>query len=135
MDILITILHLLICIFLILAILLQSGKGGGLASSLGGGMSSSSVLGGRTATTFLTKATAVLAAAFMLICLLQSFSYDAPEADNSTATERVLEQSGAPVPPPALSEGLLEETPATTPDAGEAAGEPAPTGEETSEIK
>ena len=66
MDILITILHVLICIFLVLAILLQSGKGGGLASSLGGGMSSSSVLGGRSATTFLTKATAVLAGVFFI---------------------------------------------------------------------
>ena len=133
MDILITILHLLICIFLVLAILLQSGKGGGLASSLGGGMSSSSVLGGRSATTFLTKATAVLAGVFMLICLLQSFTYDAPEADNTTATERVLEQGGTPVLPPALSEGLLEETPAATEAEGEAAGEPAGAGEETAE--
>jgi len=119
MDILITILHVLICIFLIIAVLLQAGKGGGLASALGGGMGSSSVLGGRSATTFLTKATAVLAGAFMLICLLQSFTYVAPEADNTTATERVLEQGGAPGLPPALSEGFLEEEPpAITEEAG-----------------
>ena len=69
----------------------------------------------------------------MLICLLQSFTYDAPEADNTTATERVLEQGGTPVLPPALSEGLLEETPAATETEGEAAGEPAGAGEEAAE--
>jgi preprotein translocase subunit SecG len=123
MDILLTILHVLICLLLIVAVLLQAGKGGGLASALGGGMSSSSVLGGRSAATFLTKATGVLAAVFMLICLVQSFTYTAPEADTSTATERVMEQSQGSVPPPSLGEGFLEEEAPTATEAPVTTGE------------
>mgnify|MGYP001227404998 CR=1 FL=1 len=37
MDVLVTIFHTLISFLLIIAVLLQSGKGGGLASSIGGG--------------------------------------------------------------------------------------------------
>ncbi|MBT4611237.1 MAG: preprotein translocase subunit SecG, partial [Gemmatimonadetes bacterium] len=53
MTVFFTIVHVLLCAFLIVAVLLQSGKGGGLSASVGGGLSSSSVLGGRAATTFL----------------------------------------------------------------------------------
>ena len=110
MDIVITVVHVLVCIFLVIAVLMQSGKGGGLAGALGGGMSSSSVMGGRSASAFLTKTTAVLAGVFMLLCLVQSFTYTAPQVDDSTATERMLEQGGgAPPLSPAFTEGLLEE--------------------------
>ena len=53
MTALLTVIHVTICVLLILAVLMQSGKGGGLAASVGGGLSSSSVLGGRAATSFL----------------------------------------------------------------------------------
>ena len=113
MEIIVSIIHVVICLLLIVAVLMQAGKGGGLAGALGGGLSSSSVLGGRTATTFLTKTTAVLAGVFMVLCLLQSITYEAPAAnDGTTATERMLEQSGEPPLPPAFSEGFLEEEPA-----------------------
>ena len=103
-DVLVTIFHTLISFLLIIAVLLQSGKGGGLASSIGGGLSSSSVLGGRSASTFLTKTTAVLATVFMLSCLLQAVTYDSGDVPTS-ATERMLEESGFPSPSPLLNEG------------------------------
>ena len=119
---------------LIVAVLLQSGKGGGLSSAIGGGLSSSSVLGGRSASTFLTKTTAILATAFMLICLLQAVTYDSGEVPTS-ATERLLEESGVPAPSPLLNEGagFLDE-PATD-DADEGGAEAAAEGaaESTSE--
>ena len=120
MDVLVTIFHTLISFLLIIAVLLQSGKGGGLASSIGGGLSSSSVLGGRSAGTFLTKTTAVLATTFMLSCLLQAGTYDSSDVPTS-ATERMLEESGIPSPSPLLNEGarFLDE-PAT--DEGESQG-------------
>ena len=67
-------LHVLICIFLVLVVLLQSSKGAGLAGAfggggLGGGMGA--VFGGRGAAPFLSKATTVLAIAFMVSCLVQ----------------------------------------------------------------
>lgn len=68
------ILHVIICIMLILAVLLQSGKGAGLAGAFGGGGSMGggmgAVFGGRGAAPFLSKATTVLAIAFMLSCLV-----------------------------------------------------------------
>ena len=45
-EILFTIFHVLICVLLVVTVLLQAGKGGGLAGSIGGGLASSSVLGG-----------------------------------------------------------------------------------------
>ena len=124
--ILFTILHVLICVLLVLAVLVQAGKGGGLASSFGGGLSSSSVMGGRTAATFLSKATSVLAAAFMLSCLVQSVAHQAPESEPSTAIEREMERSGAePLPLPDAS-SLFEEQEPATPAPAEDAGAAAP---------
>ena len=95
MIVLLTILHVLIAILLIVAVLMQSGKGGGLAASVGGGLSSSSVLGGRTAATFLSKTTSALATAFLVSCLVQSFMWSSDNAQPMTATERML-QEGIP---------------------------------------
>ena len=95
MIVLLTILHVLIAILLIVAVLMQSGKGGGLAASVGGGLSSSSVLGGRTAATFLSKTTSALATAFLVSCLVQSFMWSSDDEQPMTATERML-QEGLP---------------------------------------
>ena len=74
---------------------MQSGKGGGLAASVGGGLSSSSVLGGRAATTFLTKTTAYLAAGFLVLCIALAMAYDEDEGLPTTASERVQAREGA----------------------------------------
>ena len=123
MTILLTILHVIVCGLLVLAVLMQSGKGGGLAGAIGGGMSSSSVLGGRSATTFLSKATTVLAVAFMLSCLVQAIIVRSANTVPTTATERAM-QSGelptTPMPFGADQGGLLDE-PAEAAPSGEAA--------------
>jgi preprotein translocase subunit SecG len=62
--------HVLICGLLIVVVLLQSGKGGGLAGAFGGAGGIGAVFGGQTAATFLTKATRYLAVAFMLTSLV-----------------------------------------------------------------
>ncbi len=61
--------HILICVSLMLVVLLQSGKGGGLAGAFGGAGGVGAVFGGQTAADFLTKATRYLAIAFMLTSL------------------------------------------------------------------
>jgi preprotein translocase subunit SecG len=66
---LLLVLHILICLSLILTILLQSGKGGGLAGGAFGG-TAQTVFGGRGATDFLTRATMVLGGAFFLTSLV-----------------------------------------------------------------
>jgi preprotein translocase subunit SecG len=61
---LITALYVLVCLVLLLVILLQQGKGD-MAAAFGGG-SSQSAFGARSGATVLSKATAVLAALFMI---------------------------------------------------------------------
>jgi preprotein translocase subunit SecG len=58
----------LVGLFATLAILIQSGKGGGLAASLGG-LGGESLLGVRSATP-IAKATYVMLALFLFICML-----------------------------------------------------------------
>jgi preprotein translocase subunit SecG len=61
---LITTFYVLVCTLLLLVILLQQGKGD-IAAAFGGG-SSQSAFGARAGATVLSKATAILAALFML---------------------------------------------------------------------
>ena len=68
MSVLITILHVIVCIVLILAVLLQSGKAADLAGAFGG-VGSQSVFGPRGAATLLSKATTISAVLFMITSL------------------------------------------------------------------
>jgi preprotein translocase subunit SecG len=61
------VIHYIVCFSLILVVLLQSGKGGGLAGAFGGG--GSTIFGGRGAGTVLTRATMVLGAMFFVTSL------------------------------------------------------------------
>ena len=61
---LLSILHISVCVFLILVVLLQQGKSGGMGSAFGG--ASAQVFGGRGAGNFLTRLTGICAAIFML---------------------------------------------------------------------
>lgn len=68
MSILITIIHVIVCILLIVIILLQAGKGAGMGAAFGGG-GSQTLFGSTGGTTFLTKVTTAVAVIFMLTCL------------------------------------------------------------------
>ena len=63
-----TTLHVLICFFLIIVVLLQSGKAADLAGAFGG-MGSQTVFGPRGTATVLSKATEIAAALFMVTSL------------------------------------------------------------------
>ena len=63
-------LHVFICAALIISVLLQSAKGEGLAGAFGGTSLTGTVFGGRGAATFLSRATSVLAVAFMASCIV-----------------------------------------------------------------
>ena len=67
-------LHVIISIALVISILLQSGKGEGLAGAFGGTGISGAVFGGRGAATFLSKATTVLAIFFFVSSIGLSFT-------------------------------------------------------------
>jgi preprotein translocase subunit SecG len=64
-------LHVLICVGLIIVVLLQTGRGTGMASVFGGG-GSGALMGGKGFGGVLAKATAVLAIAFMLTSITLS---------------------------------------------------------------
>src|ERR1700748_1214608 len=68
MLIFVSIVHVLLCIFMIFVILLQPGKDAGMGAALGGG-AATSAFGGRGAVTFLGKVTAVCATGYFLTSL------------------------------------------------------------------
>jgi preprotein translocase subunit SecG len=68
---LITAVHILVCLFLIIVVYLQSGQSGDIAAAFGG-MGSQTAFGTRTAATVLTKATTWAAIIFMLTSITLS---------------------------------------------------------------
>lgn len=102
-------------IFLSVVVLLQAGKGGGLAAVGGGAGMTDGLLGGRQATTVLTRATWSAGAAFMVLALILSImssralapesviQVDAPAATTQPAP--VLPGAGTETAPVVLPEG------------------------------
>src|SRR3954452_20762204 len=68
---LLTIVHVLVCLFLIVVVLLQSGKAADLAGAFGG-MGSQTAFGARGSATLLSKATTGAAILFMITSLTLS---------------------------------------------------------------
>jgi preprotein translocase subunit SecG len=68
---LITAVHIIVCAFLIIVVLLQSGQSGDIAAAFGG-MGSQTAFGTRTAATMLTKATTYAAIIFMVTSITLS---------------------------------------------------------------
>jgi preprotein translocase subunit SecG len=112
--------HLMVCMGLIGVVLLQSGKGGGLAGGAFGG-SAQTVFGGRGATDFITRATMVLGAAFFITSLTLSLMGTAgSQASRSLLQEEARRAGGGPaqVPPataPALPGGATSPAGAAAP--------------------
>ena len=65
MTILLTIVHIFVCFFLVIVVLLQSGKAADLAGAFGG-MGSKTAFGPRGSATILSKATTIAAGLFMV---------------------------------------------------------------------
>lgn len=65
---LITVIHIIVCFILIIAVLLQSGKAADLAGAFGGG-GSQTVFGPRGAANILSRATTISAILFMITSL------------------------------------------------------------------
>jgi preprotein translocase subunit SecG len=126
MLIFITIVHVLLCVFMIFVILLQPGKDAGMGSALGGG-AATSAFGGRGAVTFLSKLTAICAGLFFITSLGLSFvgiraSVAAVGVDEMTTPAPT--NAPAPAAGPGSSEGTSPAAPAdqATPAAPAAAG-------------
>ncbi len=101
------IVHILVCIFLIIVVLLQSGKAADLAGAFGG-MGSQTAFGPRGSATLLSKATTVSAVVFMVTSLALSImatkraGFSATVLDGASApTQQQSRPAQAPAPVPA----------------------------------
>ncbi|PYT23044.1 MAG: preprotein translocase subunit SecG [Acidobacteria bacterium] len=87
MYILITLIHIVVCLFLIIVILLQSGKAADLAGAFGG-MGSQTAFGPRGSATLLSKATTISAILFMCTSLALSILATRSASTSGTVLER-----------------------------------------------
>lgn len=93
MFIFLSVLLLIVCALLILIVLVQNPKGGGLSSTFGQG---NSVMGVRKTTDFLEKATWTLAIALLAISLLAGFAIPdrhTNDDENKPQTEQTQNQN------------------------------------------
>ncbi len=99
------VIHVLFSLALIIAVLMQSSKGEGLAGAFGGGGLTGAVFGGRGAATFLSKATSFLAVGFMLtsIILFVSLGLRSASGPASGVLDELQTGQGEFAPPPATT--------------------------------
>ncbi len=111
MIILVTTVHILVCLGLIVVVLLQTGKGTDMGAAFGGG-SSATVFGSSGAGNFLTRMTTGMAVVFMLTCLTLGYFAEqgpvtsvfdtvTPQAETGAAPAPTPEGAGEPAQPPA----------------------------------
>jgi preprotein translocase subunit SecG len=87
MTILFTFIHVVVCLFLIVVVLLQSGKAADLAGAFGG-MGSQTAFGPRGSATLLSKATTLAAAVFMITSLTLAILATRGAASSGSVLER-----------------------------------------------
>ena len=90
-------LHVVVCIFLMIVILMQSGKGGGLTE---GFSSAESIFGART-NVFMVKTTTVLAGFFLVTCL--GLAILSSQKERSLMANRLIEPISVPKAESAVS--------------------------------
>jgi preprotein translocase subunit SecG len=105
MVILLTIVHVLVCFFLVIVVLLQSGKAADLAGAFGG-MGSQTAFGPRGSATVLSKATTVAAILFMVTSISLSIIATRQGGGTRTVLDKVQPktQQTTPAPKPSTTQ-------------------------------
>ncbi len=93
MFIFLSIIYVLVCLFLIAVVLLQSGKGGGLGAGFGGG--SGTVFGSAGAGNLLTRTTSVCAALFMILSATLAYMSSSSSKGLENAVENAQQRQAA----------------------------------------
>jgi preprotein translocase subunit SecG len=119
----IDIVHVLVCAFLVLVVLLQQGKGGGMGAAFGG--ATTQVFGGRGAGNILTRATAICAGIFMITSV--SLAYLSSSGDRSLKA-KVAQEAGRHKDKGQLKERPKETSPSPSGSASDSPFGGAPTG-------
>ncbi len=106
MLILLTLIHVVVCIFLIIVVLLQSGKAADLAGAFGG-MGSQTAFGPRGSATLLSKATTASAIVFMITSLSLSILAGRASSGGKTVLDSASPAAAktAPAKAPAAPKG------------------------------
>jgi preprotein translocase subunit SecG len=107
MHVFLSVLILAVCIILILIVLVQNSKGGGLASSFS---ASNQFMGVRKTADFLEKATWTLAGSLLFLCLLTSITIPRGE----TAKKSAIEEQVRNAPDPSSVPNFPTSTPAAS---------------------
>ena len=105
----VTAIHIIVCLFLIIVVLLQSGKSADIAAAFGG-MGSQTAFGPRGAATVLSKATTWAAVLFMLTSITLSIF-----SARRTGSSSVLQGAGTTKSQPAPAKNNLPSPNPTTP--------------------
>jgi preprotein translocase subunit SecG len=98
-----------ISIFLIIVVLMQASKGGGLAGSFGGS-NIGTVFGVRRASDFLSKSTTVLATVFVLLAMVINFMLPGREGEIRQSVIQTVPPP-ATVPPQPQQSGTPQQQP------------------------
>lgn len=125
MVIVLTVLHVLVCLFLVIVVLLQSGKAADLAGAFGG-MGSQTAFGPRGAATVLSKATTITAGLFMLTSLTLAVmatrnagvGRSVLDSQKPVAPKTAPVNPAAPAPVPQQPTGGAQPTVTLTPEGG-----------------
>ena len=106
-----TVFHVIVCVFLILVVLLQQGKGADWAGAFGGG-GTQTAFGARGAGTILSKATTAAAIIFMVTSLVLTILISQP-GGSSVVREGAKSQSVPPPPQQTPAQPATPTAPAT----------------------
>ena len=96
--------HVIVCIFLIIVVLLQSGKSADVAAAFGG-MGSQTAFGPRSAANVLTKATTYSAIIFMVTSITLSVMMSRRSSNSVMQSVKPTTQNTAPAQPGAPAKG------------------------------
>lgn len=118
----VAVLFVLVSVVVILVILIQKGRGGGLSAAFGGGMAGS-LLGSKTGD-FLTWVTIVLVGVFLLLAVVLARFYRPPLPDRGGGTDTTTQQQ-APADVAPADDGGMPAADGT--GAGPGPAEPGPT--------
>jgi len=102
----------IICVLLTIVVLLQPGQGEGLSGGLAGGMGGQGGpnMGARRTADLLSKSTAILGGAFLVLCVLANFAINRGDQNESA-----VQQSGATTAP--SNQNIDFNNPSQTPSA------------------
>ena len=114
MTILLTIIHVIVCLLLILIVLLQSGKSADLAGAFGGA-GSQTAFGARGTATFLSKLTTIAAVIFMVTSMTLSIYRSKGTGSSIMERAKVPATKPAQTKPPGPAPGPSQPATPTSP--------------------